>query len=191
MSMSGKSKSTCWPCFPKASLPLSARPITVRSLVIRIAPGLRTRMDGPPCWPRARATPTARSCAKRLLLAIFSQQCCRRITRVVRERPWIYACVVVPHTTELSGIRGIAVNPQFVYPRGQGRALLFQPAQLSAYIEKMSPEMDYDAARALVVALGGTVDGTWLEQKPIQQEIPRCTPSQPRPRLRLQIVWDD
>lgn len=107
-----------------------------------------------------------------------------------RERPWIYACVVVPQTTELSGIRGVAVNPQFILPHGQGRALLFQPASLSAYIEKMSPEMDSDVARALVVALGGAVDGTWLEQKLIRKAIPRCVPLQPRPRLRLQIVWE-
>lgn len=106
------------------------------------------------------------------------------------ERPWIYACVVVPHTTDLSGIRGITVNPQCVVPYGQGRVLLFQPRQLSAYIEQRNPEMDDVAARALVVAFGGTIDGTWLEQTPTRQALPRYVLPQPRQRLRLQIVWD-
>jgi len=41
------------------------------------------------------------------------------------------------------------------------------------------------------VALGGTVDGTWLERQPIRPENPPSVFSQPRSRLRLQIVWDD
>jgi hypothetical protein len=36
---------------------------------------------------------------------------------------------------------------------------------LSAYIQTMNTEVDNDAARALVVALGGTLDGTWLERQ--------------------------
>ena len=107
------------------------------------------------------------------------------------ERPWINTCVVVPETTELSGIRGIMVNSQGHVPRGHGRALVFQPSQLSAYIQTMNTEVDNDAARALVVALGGTVDGTWLERQPIRPENPPSVFSQPRSRLRLQIVWDD
>jgi hypothetical protein len=62
--------------------------------------------------------------------------------------------------------------------------------QLSAYIEQMNPEMDDGAARTLVVALGGTIDGTWLEQTPTRQQLPRYALPQPRQRLRLQIVWD-
>ena len=107
-----------------------------------------------------------------------------------RERPWIYACVVIPHTTDLSGIRRISVNPPSVVPYGQGRVLVFQPLQLSAYIETMSPEMNDDAARALMAALGGAVSGTWLEQTPTRQDTPRRVFPLPRQRLRLQIVWD-
>jgi hypothetical protein len=62
--------------------------------------------------------------------------------------------------------------------------------QLSAYIEQMNPEMDDGAERTLVVALGGTIDGTWLEQTPTQQQLPRYALPRPRQRLRLQIVWD-
>jgi len=109
----------------------------------------------------------------------------------VCERPWINACVVVPETTELSGIRGIIVNPQGRVPQGQGRALVFQPTQLSTYIQTMNTAVDDDATRALVVALGGTVDGTWLERQPLRPDIPPSVFSQLRSRLRLQIVWDD
>ena len=110
------------------------------------------------------------------------------------ERPLINACVVVPETTELSGICGIMVNSQGHVPRGHGRALVFQPTQLSAYIQTMNTEVDNDAAHALVMALGGTVNGTWLERQPIRPENPPSVFSQPRSSLRLlrlQIVWDD
>jgi hypothetical protein len=139
--------------------------------------------------PRSR-NPYRQVLRKAFAVGDFLMEVLRVNDQRQRERPWIHACVVVPHTTDLSGIRWITINPQCVVPQGQGRVLLFQPLQLSAYIERVSPEMNDDAARALMGALGGTIIGTWLEQTPPRQDMPRSVLPQPRQRLRLQIVWD-
>jgi hypothetical protein len=139
--------------------------------------------------PRSR-NPYRQALRKAFAVGDFLVEVLRANGQCQSERPWIHACVVVPHTSDLSGIRRITVNPRSVVPHGQGRVLLFQLLQLSAYIKTMSPEMNDDAARALMVALGGTVCGTWLEQTPTRQDMPRSVLPQPRQRLRLQIVWD-
>jgi hypothetical protein len=111
-------------------------------------------------------------------------------TLVVDERPWVHACVVVPQTADVSTVRGIAVNPRSLLPRGQGRAMVFHPDHLSAYICLMGAALDHDVAQALVLALGGAVDGTWIEHPPIQQALSRFPLPQAREGFRLQIVWE-
>lgn len=79
---------------------------------------------------------------------------------VGRARAWIHARVVVPQAADVSTICSIAVNPRSIVPRGQGRAIVFHPDHLSAYISLMGAELEHTPAEALVLALGGTVDGT-------------------------------
>jgi hypothetical protein len=100
------------------------------------------------------------------------------------ERPWIHACVVFPQAADLSGLRGISVDPGVVLPRGQGRAIVFRPARLSVYIENMERELTQGPAQALVLALGGTHAGPWFEETVIPS-----TPEPARRRWQLKIIW--
>ena len=112
-------------------------------------------------------------------------------TLVVDERPWVHACVVVPQTADVSTVRGIAVNPQSILARGQGSAIVFHPDHLSAHISLMGAALEHEVAQALVLALGGAVEGTWLKHNPRQQATSRFSPPQTHGGFRLQIVWEE
>jgi Nuclease-related domain len=106
------------------------------------------------------------------------------------ECKWIHACVVVPQAADVSTRGGIAVNPRILLPRGQSRAIVVHPDYLSASISLMRAELAHKVAQALVLALGGTVDGTWLTHNLRQQAISRLPPPQTRGGFQLQIGWE-
>ena len=92
-----------------------------------------------------------------------------------RVRPWVHACVVVPHAADVSTFRGIAVNFRRVVPRGQGRASVCHPDHVAAYITLMGTALDQTVAEALVRAFEGTVESTWTEQHACRQESARLS----------------
>jgi len=103
------------------------------------------------------------------------------------ERPWIHAFVVFPDGADLGGLRAIQTNPRVVLPHGQARVIVFHPAALSAYMGNMNKELDRELASALVLALGGTIEGTWMEHN-AAQEVQEKRRMQ---RWRFEIVWED
>ena len=101
------------------------------------------------------------------------------------ERPWTHACVVFPQETDLSGLRGVPVDPAIVLPRGQERVLVFHPDRLSSYLGSMARELERRLAAALVMTLGGKAQGTWLEDKAPESKL-----EGQRRRWQLRIVWE-
>ncbi len=65
--------------------------------------------------------------------------------------------------------------------------IVFHPTALSAYIGNMNKELDRELAAALVLALGGTIEGTWMEHNTVQD----LYEQQRTRRWRFEIVWED
>jgi hypothetical protein len=103
------------------------------------------------------------------------------------ERPWIHAFVVFPKGADLGGLRAIQSNPRVVLPRGQARVIVFHPTALSAYMGNMNKELDRELASALVLALDGAIEGTWIEPN-AKQDMNQQRRTRP---WRFEIVWDD
>jgi hypothetical protein len=103
------------------------------------------------------------------------------------ERPWIHAFVVFPEGADFGGLRAVQTNPRIILPHGQARVVVFHPTLLSAYIGNMKKELDRALASALVFALGGKTDGTWMDYAAVTE----THEQQPKRRLRFKIVWED
>ena len=104
----------------------------------------------------------------------------------VEEQPWIHACAVFPEGAELSGLRSLPVDPKIVLPHGQGKAIVFHPSHLSWYLGNLNNRLASELASALVRALGGKADGTWMEEKAIQNK------REKNPiRWKLDIEWEE
>jgi len=103
------------------------------------------------------------------------------------ERPWIHAFVVFPEGADFGGLYVVQTNPRVVLPRGQARVIVFHPTALSAYMGNMNKELDRELASALVLALGGTIEGTWMEPNTMQDIHQQRHTRQ----WRFEIVWED
>jgi hypothetical protein len=103
------------------------------------------------------------------------------------ERPWIHAFVVFPEGADFGGLHAVQTNPRVILPRGQARVIVFHPTALSAYIGNMNKGLDRELASALVLGLGGKMDGTWMDYA----AIPEVHEQQRTRRLRFKIVWEE
>ena len=137
--------------------------------------------------PRSR-NPYRQALAKAFAVGDFLQQTLQLNLHVSQaERPWIHAFVVFPEGADFGGLRAMQTNPRVVLPHGQARVIVFHPTMLSAYIGNMTKELDRALASALVLALGGTIEGTWMESNTMQD-----MHQQRRTRQwRFEIVWED
>jgi hypothetical protein len=137
--------------------------------------------------PRSR-NPYRQALAKAFAVGDFLQQTLDLNAHLGRaERPWIYAFVVFPEGADFGGLHAVQTNPRLVLPRGQARVIVFHPPTLSAYVGNMNKELDRELAAALVLALGGTIEGTWMESNAAQdiQEQQRTR------RWHFEIVWEE
>jgi hypothetical protein len=138
-----------------------------------------------PIEPRSR-NPYRQALSKAFAVGDFLQQTPELNINLGRvERPWIHAFVVFPEGADFGGLRAVQTNPRVILQRGQARVIVFHPTMLSAYVGNMNKELDRELASALVLALGGTIKGTWMEYNSVQdiQEQPRTR------RWRFEIVW--
>ncbi len=140
-----------------------------------------------PIEPRSR-NPYRQALAKAFAVGNLFQQTLEVNAHLGRaERPWIHAFVVFPEGADFGGLRAMQVNPRVVLPRGQARVIVFHPTALSAYMGNMNKEIDRELASALVLALGGTIEGTWMEPNTMQD-----MHQQRRTRQwRFEIEWED
>src|SRR5712692_5426493 len=140
-----------------------------------------------PIEPRSR-NPYRQALSKAFAVGDFLQQTLELNANPGRaERPWIHAFVVFPEGADFGGLRAVQTNPRVILPRGQARVLVFHPTMLSAYIGNMKKELDRELAAALVLALGGKTDGTWMDYAAATEiHEQQCTR-----RLRFKIVWED
>lgn len=137
--------------------------------------------------PRSR-NPYRQALAKAFAIGDFLQQTLDRNAHLGRaERPWIHAFVVFPEGADFGGLHAVHTNPRLALPRGQARVIVFHPPTLSAYVGNMNKELDRELAAALVLGLGGKMDGTWMDYAAITE-----THEQQRiRRLRFKIVWEE
>jgi len=140
-----------------------------------------------PILPRSR-NPYRQTLAKAFAVGDFLQQTLELNAHLgTTERPWIHAFVVFPEGADFGGLLAMQTNPRIILPRGQARVIVFHPTMLSAYIGNMKKELDRALASALVFALGGKTDGTWLDYAATTE----THEQQPTRRLRFKIVWED
>jgi Nuclease-related domain len=140
-----------------------------------------------PIEPRSR-NPYRQALAKAFAVGDLFQQTLELNANLGRaERPWIHVFVVFPEGADFDGLRAVQTNPQVILPRGQARVIVFHPTMLSAYIGNMKKELDRALASALVFALGGKTDGTWMDYAATTE----THEQQPTRRLRFKIVWED
>jgi hypothetical protein len=140
-----------------------------------------------PIAPRSR-NPYRHALAKAFAVGDLFQQTLDVNANLGRaERPWIHAFVVFPEGADFGGLHAVQTNPRLILPRGQARVIVFHPTVLSAYIGNMNKELDRELAAALVLALGGTIEGTWMAHNAAQdlQEQRRTR------RWRFEIAWED
>jgi hypothetical protein len=137
--------------------------------------------------PRSR-NPYRQTLAKAFAVGDLFHQTLELNTNLGRaERPWIHAFVVFPEGADFGGLRAVQTNPRIILPHGQARVVVFHPTLLSAYIGNMKKELDRALASALVFALGGKTDGTWMDYAAVTE----THEQQPKRRLRFKIVWED
>jgi len=139
-----------------------------------------------PIEPRSR-NPYRQALAKAFAVGDFLQQTLELNAHLGRaERPWIHAFVVFPEGADFGGLHVVQTNPRVILPRGQARVIVFHPTALSTYIGMMPRELEPEPASALVLALGGKTERTWMERHAAQDmREPRRTR-----RLRFKIVWE-
>ncbi|HEV8714017.1 MAG TPA: NERD domain-containing protein [Candidatus Binatia bacterium] len=122
-----------------------------------------------PIEPRSR-NPYRQALAKAFAVGDFLQQTLElNASQGTAERPWIHAGIVFPEGADLTGLGSIQTNPKLVLPRGLARVIVFHPTVLSAYIGNMNKELDRELALVLVLGLGGTIKGTWMEHNAAQR----------------------
>src|SRR6266850_1337242 len=140
-----------------------------------------------PIEPRSR-NPYRQALAKAFAVGDLFQQTLELNANLGRaERPWIHAFVVFPEGADFGGLHTIQTNPRIILPRGQARVIVFHPTALSTYIGMMARELEPEPASALVLALGGRTEGTWMERSAAQH---MREPQRAR-RLRFKVVWED
>jgi hypothetical protein len=140
-----------------------------------------------PIEPRSR-NPYRQALAKAFAVGDLFQQTLELNANLGRaERPWIHAFVVFPEGADVGGLRAVQTNPRVILPHGQARVLVFHPTTLSAYMGKMNRGLDRELAAALVFALGGKTDGTWMDYAAATE----IHEQQRTRRLRFKIVWED
>src|SRR5712691_5723672 len=140
-----------------------------------------------PILPRSR-NPYRQTLAKAFAVGDFLQQTLELNAHLgTTERPWIHAFVVFPEGADFGGLLAMQTIPRIILPRGQARVIVFHPTALSAYIGNMNKELDRELAAALVLALGGTIEGTWMEHNTVQD----LYEQQRTRQWRFEIVWED
>jgi hypothetical protein len=140
-----------------------------------------------PIEPRSR-NPYRQALAKAFAVGDFLQQTLQLNLHLSQaERPWIHAFVVFPEGADFGGLRAVHTNPRVVLPRGQARVIVFHPTALSAYMGNMKKGLDRELASALVLGLGGKMDGTWMDYAATTE----THEQQCIRRLRFKIVWEE
>ena len=140
-----------------------------------------------PIEPRSR-NPYRQALAKAFAVGDLCQQTLELNAHLGRaERPWIHAFVVFPEGADFGGLHVVQTNPRVILPRGQARVIVFHPTSLSAYMGNVNKEIDRELASTLVLALGGTIKGTWMDYA-VATELHE---QQSTRRLRFKIVWED